>query len=63
MAIQHDLLDQLTDWVRKDSQTVVAKELGISRAFLNQVLHGKRGMSDTLAARLGWERATVFVKR
>jgi len=63
IAIQHDLLDQLSDRVHNDSQTSVARELGVSRAFLNQVLHGKRPVSETLARKLGWERVTVFVKR
>lgn len=63
LVIEHDLLDQLTDWVRNDSQRVVAGELGISVAYLNDVLHGRRSVSEALARRLGWERATVFVKR
>ena len=63
LVIEHDLLDQLTDWVRNDSQTAVARELGIKVPTLNPVLHGKRGVSGRLADRLGWERVTVFVKR
>lgn len=63
IAIEHDLLDQLTDWARDKSQTAVAEELGIKAPTLNQVLHGKRPVSEALAKKLGWERVTMFVKR
>lgn len=61
VATEHDLLDQLTDCVLDSSQRKVAAELGISTAFLNDVLHGRRSISDSLAERLGWKRMTVFL--
>lgn len=63
LAIEHDLLDQLTDRVLSSSQCKVAAELGVSTSYLNDVLRGRRCVSDHLAMRIGWQRVVVFVKR
>lgn len=62
VATEHDILDELTDRVRDESQRAVASALGFSTAFLNDVLRGRRSISDHLAERMGWERVTVFIK-
>ena len=63
VATEHDILDELTDRVRDESQRAVASALGFSTPYLNDVLHGRRGISITLAERLGWKRMVVFVKK
>lgn len=62
LAIEHDLLDQITDRVLDSSQRQVAAELGISTAWLNDVLRGRRSISDHLAERLGWKRVVMFIR-
>ena len=42
------------------SQRRAAKELSISASYLGDVLHGKRGVSDELAQRLGWRRTVRY---
>ena len=60
---EHDMRDLLTDMVEeRGSQRAVAQELGVSQAFLGDVLHGRRGVSANLAGKLGYERVVVFVK-
>jgi plasmid maintenance system antidote protein VapI len=62
MVTEHDILDELTDRVRDESQRAVAAALGLSTPYLNDILHGRRGISITLAERLGWKRVVVFVR-
>ncbi len=63
-ATERDLLRLLTAMVEADgsSQRSVAKELGISAVFLGDILHGRRGVSATVAERLGYRRVVVFVQ-
>jgi hypothetical protein len=64
MAVAHDMNDVLTWLVEVEfgSQTALAKELGISVAYLNDVLHARRPVSAELAEKIGWKRVTVFIK-
>jgi hypothetical protein len=63
IAIEHDLRDELSAAVeREGTQTALARDLGISGVYLGDVLHGRRGISEKLAGKLGWRKVTVFVK-
>jgi DNA-binding Lrp family transcriptional regulator len=54
-----ELLDSVDDMARqKGSQTALAKELGITPAYLSDVLNGRRGISDRFAALVGYRRVT-----
>ena len=46
--------------IMSGSQRRAAKELSISASYLGDVLHGKRGVSDELAQRLGWRRTVRY---
>lgn len=64
LAIEHDLRNVLTGRIEDvGALRLVASELGISVAYLHDVLHGRRPVSEGLAKRMGWERVVVFVKR
>lgn len=57
------LLDELTARCEASSQTILARELGISVSYLGDVLHGRRGISDRMARALGYERLTVYRRK
>lgn len=63
VATEHDILDELTDRVRDESQRAVAAALSLSTAYINDILHGRRGISIALAERMGWKRIVVFIKK
>ena len=43
------------------TQAEVARELGVSRAYVNDLFHGRCRLSSAILSRLGYER--VIVKR
>lgn len=45
------------------TQKSIADELGISAAHLSDILAGKRGISEDVAAKLGYERRVIFVRQ
>lgn len=59
---KQDLLDLLTEKVELFTQREVAENLGVSNGYLGDVLHGRRPVSEAMAARLGWKRVAVFVR-
>ena len=42
------------------NQSAVAKDLGIPRQHISDLLNGKRGISESVAKALGFKRLTVF---
>lgn len=42
------------------TQTALAKKLGMSRAYLNEILHGHKNLGDEIAAKMGYRK--VFVE-
>lgn len=44
------------------SQRAYAKHLGVSQAYLSDVINGRRDVSAELALLLGFERVTTYVK-
>lgn len=57
------VLMELAYLCKRDSQVATAKRLGFSSAFINDVLHGRRGITDALADKLGYERVTRFIPK
>lgn len=44
------------------TQREVAEQLGVSRAFLNDVVHGRRNMTEGLATAMGFTRIVTYKK-
>ncbi len=63
MANTNPALDKLKEMVAKagNNQHEVAEALNISDAYLSDILKGKRGISDNMAEKLGFNRETVFI--
>jgi len=57
---QEALLDILQKKTIDKTQREVAKELGISYQYLNDILQGRRNISDNIAKRLGYTRITII---
>lgn len=57
---QEALLDILQKKTIDKTQREVAKELGISYQYLNDILQGRRNISDNIAKRLGYTRITTI---
>jgi hypothetical protein len=62
VAVEHDLRDQISELSIVKTQTLAAIQLGISVSYLNDILHGRSGISDEVARALGWNRMIVFVQ-
>jgi plasmid maintenance system antidote protein VapI len=45
------------------SQKAAAKKLGFAPSFINDVLQGRREMTEALAAKLGFKRVVTFVPK
>lgn len=61
-------IDQMRELLRstsiiEGSQAALAVKLGIGQKFLSEVLHGTRGISQTIAEGMGYTRQTIFVKK
>jgi len=59
---ESELIEKLRKRASESTQRAVAQELGISIQMLNDLLHGRRQVSDRLASVLGFERRVVFRK-
>jgi transcriptional regulator with XRE-family HTH domain len=58
----NELMKVLKDMViRAGSQKAVAEELGISEAYLSDILNGRKDVSDRIAAALGFEWRLVSI--
>lgn len=63
VATKHDIMDMLNEFIEKaGSQRKASVSLGISSAFLHDVLHGKSELGDKIPAALGYKKVTVYVK-
>lgn len=61
--VSNAAIEELKRRIRsKGSQKAVAAELEISPAYLNDILMGKRNLSDNVLEKLGYEKVTVHVK-
>lgn len=58
---EEELLSQLRAYCEEaGTQVEAAKQLGISNAYLSDILNKKRGISAEIASKLGFVKATVF---
>lgn len=57
------LIEELRERCANSAQTIVAEQLGISGPFLNQLLSGRREMTDRVARAMGYTREIVFRKK
>jgi plasmid maintenance system antidote protein VapI len=48
---------------RQGTQSSLAREIGISHSYLNDILKGKRQITGPVASYLGFERCTVFKRQ
>jgi plasmid maintenance system antidote protein VapI len=62
--ITHDeILKIIREMVGKwGTQKELADHLGISNAYLNDIIHEKQAVSDRVARRLGYKRVMKFTK-
>ncbi len=56
------LLEILLRRIAESTQRQVAEELGVSRSFLNDVVHGRRNVTDSMVEKLGFKRSTIIRK-
>jgi DNA-binding transcriptional regulator YdaS (Cro superfamily) len=47
---------------KRGSQIVFANRIGVSQAYLNDVVHGRRTPADAVCKALGLERIVVYRK-
>lgn len=55
-------------WLRQrvralGTQRAVARELGVSDVYISDILHGRRGVSDALLAKMGLRRVVSIITR
>jgi hypothetical protein len=63
ISTEHDMRDGLTLLVAQaGSQKAAADSLGISQAYLGDMLLGRRPVSRLVAERMGWTKVEIFVK-
>jgi transcriptional regulator with XRE-family HTH domain len=60
---QSQLIKVIKSYVACSSQKKVARHLNITPQYLNDILHGRRDISEQVADRLGYRRLVVFEKR
>lgn len=59
---EKQILDMLKDYIKeRGTQRVAAIDLGISQAFLSDIVLGKREVSDSVARKLGFSKVYLFV--
>jgi len=61
-ATHAELLARLREIVEARGQKAVAEAYGFSPQFINDVLRGRRDISNDLAEKLGFTRAVVFFR-
>jgi plasmid maintenance system antidote protein VapI len=59
---QEQLLEDLRKEVSGSTQTAVADKYGISRSMVNEILSGRRDISQHIAEVLGYKRENMFRK-
>lgn len=68
MKVERISEDRLVLELRREAQqpggmAAAARRLGFAPPFIGDVLHGRRPVSDRLAAALGWPRRRVYFER
>lgn len=49
-------LKELSQRLKKNNRQIVCNELGISQQYLSDILLGRRGISEAVGKKLGFER-------
>ena len=57
---QADMIGILKMLTSKASQRQVAKHFGISAAYINDIINGRRDVSEAVAAKLGYTRKVLY---
>ena len=60
---QDDLLKELRAMVAESSQTSVAVKFGVTPQMVNDLVHGRRDISDRIAQLMGYEREIIFRRK
>ena len=60
---QSEVLQELREQVAESSQSEVARSLGLAVSMVNDLLRGRRDVSDRVAELLGFTREVIFRKR
>ncbi|MEM5789184.1 MAG: helix-turn-helix transcriptional regulator [Syntrophobacteraceae bacterium] len=64
LGTEHDMRDMITGLIDSlESQKAVAAMLGVSGAYLSEMLHGKKGVGSATARKLGWEKVAIFIRK
>ena len=56
------VLNDLRQKAERIGQTQLAKDLGISLSMMNDLVHGRRDISERVAEALGYSREIIFRK-
>ena len=56
------VLNDLRQKAEQIGQTQLAKDLGISLSMMNDLVHGRRDISERVAEALGYSREIIFRK-
>ena len=56
------VLNDLRQKAEQLGQTQLAKDLGISLSMMNDLVHGRRDISERVAEALGYSREIIFRK-
>lgn len=63
---EEDLLKELRGFIAKPkgiTQSELARRLAFSPSFINDVLNGRRDMTEALANALGYTRISYYIRR
>lgn len=56
-----EMLDILHEFVRSaGTQQIAAEQLGISAAYMSDMFHGRRSISEGVAEKLGYRRSWMY---
>jgi plasmid maintenance system antidote protein VapI len=55
-----DVMTDLKARVGKSTQLAVARELGVSAQHINDLLNGRRKLTERIAVALGFSREVIF---
>lgn len=62
LCSEYEVREDLRDRCRRLTQTAVAKQLGFSVAFINDVLHERRKITTDLLHKMGYIRIVQYQK-
>lgn len=55
-----DVMKDLRERIAKSSQAAIAREFGVSPQHINDLVMGRRLMSETIAAKMGYTREMIY---